>query len=73
MTFTAPALTRPTEITGPAAARLSVSSSGPDADLFLVLRVFSPDGTERDFHGAIDPHAPLAQGWLRPVPPQARP
>ena len=65
MTFSAPPLTQPTEITGPVAARLWVSSSGPDADLFLVLRVFSPDGTERDFRGAIDPHAPLAQGWLR--------
>ncbi|HEY7013202.1 MAG TPA: CocE/NonD family hydrolase [Streptosporangiaceae bacterium] len=64
-TFSAPPLKQPTEITGPVAARLWVSSSGPDADLFLVLRVFSPDGMERDFRGAIDPHAPLAQGWLR--------
>ncbi len=65
VTFTAPPLTQQTEITGPVAARLFVSSSGPDADLFLILRVFSRGGTERDFRGAVDPHAPLAQGWLR--------
>jgi hypothetical protein len=54
-----------TEITGPVAARLFVSSSTEDADLFLVLRVFSPDLKEVSFQGAIDPHAPVGQGWLR--------
>ncbi|HXY89321.1 MAG TPA: CocE/NonD family hydrolase C-terminal non-catalytic domain-containing protein, partial [Xanthobacteraceae bacterium] len=32
---------------------------------FLVLRVFSPDMKEIVFQGAIDPHTPVAQGWLR--------
>ena len=54
-----------TEITGPLAARLSVSSTTDDADLFLVLRVFTADLREVTFAGAIDPHTPVAQGWLR--------
>lgn len=53
------------EITGPSAAKLFVSSSTVDADIFLVLRVFAPDGQEVVFQGAIDPHTPIAQGWLR--------
>ena len=65
ITFTAPPLTADTEITGPVAARLYVSSSSTDADLFLVLRVFAPGGEEITFPGAIDPHTPVAQGWLR--------
>jgi len=56
---------RETEITGPIAARLNVSSSTEDADLFLVFRVFTPDLREITFQGAIDPHTPIAQGWLR--------
>ena len=54
-----------TEITGPLAARLWVSSSTDDADLFLILRLFDQAGDEVVFQGAIDPHTPLAQGWLR--------
>ena len=65
VTFTAPPLPADTEITGPVAARLYVSSSSTDADLFLVLRVFAPGGEEVTFPGAIDPHTPVAQGWLR--------
>jgi uncharacterized protein len=65
VTFTGPPLPGPTEITGPVAARLFVSSSGTDADLFLIVRVFAPDGSECVLRGAIDPHSPVAQGWLR--------
>ena len=65
VTFSAEPLARETEITGPVAARLFVSSTAGDADLFLVLRVFAPSGAECVFRGAIDPHTPLAQGWLR--------
>ena len=54
-----------TELTGPIAAKLSVSSSTEDADIFLVLRVFDPAGDEVTFQGALDPHTPVAQGWLR--------
>ncbi|HEY3683087.1 MAG TPA: CocE/NonD family hydrolase [Streptosporangiaceae bacterium] len=65
VTFTGAPLPEPTEITGPLAARLYVSSSTDDADLFLVVRVFAPDGEEVVFPGAVDPHTPVAQGWLR--------
>ena len=63
--FTLPAAAEPTELTGPLAARIFVSSSTDDADLFLVLRVFAPDGEEVTFQGALDPNTPVAQGWLR--------
>jgi len=65
VTFLLPPLREETEITGPSAARIFVSSSTKDADLFLVLRVFSPDMKEGVFQGALDPHTPIAQGWLR--------
>ena len=65
LTFLSPPLERETEITGPLAAKLSVSSTTNDADLFLVFRVFTPDLREITFMGAIDPHTPIAQGWLR--------
>lgn len=54
-----------TEITGPLAAKLHVSSSTPDADLFLIFKVFDPDGAEVTYQGALDPHTPIAHGWLR--------
>ncbi len=65
VTFSTPPLERETEITGPIAARLFVSSSTVDADLFLVVRVFDPQGREVVFQGALDPNTPIAQGWLR--------
>lgn len=65
VTFLTPPLDRETEVTGPLAARLFVSSSTTDADLFLVFRVFTADLREVVFMGAIDPHTPIAQGWLR--------
>jgi predicted acyl esterase len=65
LTFLTPPLEAETEITGPVAAKLFVSSSTNDADLFLVVRVFSADLKEVVFQGAIDPHTPIAQGWLR--------
>ena len=65
VTFVSAPLEAETEITGPLAAKLFVSSSTSDADLFLVFRVFTPDMREVVFQGAIDPHTPIAQGWLR--------
>ena len=64
-TFLTPPVTEDTEITGPSALKLFVSSSTSDADLFAVLRVFGPDLKEVVFQGAIDPHTPVGQGWLR--------
>ncbi|OAI50754.1 peptidase S15 [Betaproteobacteria bacterium SCGC AG-212-J23] len=65
VTFISEPLEKETEITGPIACKLKVSSSTEDADLFLILRVFTPDLREVTFMGAIDPHTPIAQGWLR--------
>jgi predicted acyl esterase len=65
VTFLTPPLEQELEITGPSAAKLFVSSSTSDADLFLVLQVFDPDGKEVVFQGALDPHTPIGQGWLR--------
>lgn len=65
LTFMTSAFQKPLEITGPIAAKLFVSSSTSDADLFLILRVFAPDGKEVTFQGAQDPRTPVAQGWLR--------
>jgi uncharacterized protein len=53
------------EITGPLCAELWVSSSTSDADLFLTLRLFHPDGHELFAQGIIDPMIPWANGWLR--------
>jgi uncharacterized protein len=65
LTFISRPLEAQTELTGPLTARLFVSSSTADADLFLIFRVFTPDLREVVFMGAIDPHTPIAQGWLR--------
>ena len=65
LTFISEPMAQQTEITGPVAARLTLSSSTSDADLFLVVRVFTPDLREVTFAGAIDPHTPIFQGWLR--------
>ena len=63
--FSTPPLTKPLEITGPLAAKLWLASATADADVFLVLRVFDPQGKEVTFIGANDPRTPIAFGWLR--------
>jgi predicted acyl esterase len=65
VTFLTPPLEKETEITGPIAAKLNVSSSTADADLFVAVRVLSQNLQEIVFQGALDPHTPIAQGWLR--------
>ena len=65
LTFLTPPLAKETEITGPSALKLFASSSTADADFFIVLRVLTGDLKEIVFQGAIDPHTPVAQGWLR--------
>jgi len=65
VTFRTPPLAAETEITGPVSARLFISSATTDADLFLVLQAYDPNGTEITFQGALEPRAPIAQGWLR--------
>lgn len=61
---TAP-LEEETEITGPSSLEVWLSSSTEDADLFVILGVTDPKGEEVTFQGALDPHSPIAQGWLR--------
>jgi predicted acyl esterase len=63
--FSTGPLEQPMEITGPSALKLFLSSSTTNADVFAVLRVFDPQGKEVVFQGALDPHTPIAQGWLR--------
>lgn len=65
VTFSMPPLEKETEITGPSALKLFVSSSTGDADLFIILRVFDAQDEEVLFQGALDPKTPIAQGWLR--------
>jgi predicted acyl esterase len=64
-TFLTPPMTEELEITGPVAAKLWLSSDTQDADVFLILRVFDPDGKEVTFIGSNDPRTPVAIGWLR--------
>jgi hypothetical protein len=65
VTFSSAPLDKATEITGPSALKLWVSSATADVDIFAVLRVFDHKGKEVVFQGALDPHTPIAQGWLR--------
>ncbi|HET9903927.1 MAG TPA: CocE/NonD family hydrolase [Xanthobacteraceae bacterium] len=65
LTFSSPPMTEETEITGPVAAKLWLSSDTTDADVFLALRVFDPEGKEVVFIGSNDPRTPVGLGWLR--------
>jgi uncharacterized protein len=65
VTFITPPLDKDVKVIGPSAAKLCVSSDTDDADLFLVLRLFTPDLTEVTYSGSNDPHTPMAHGWLR--------
>ncbi|MGY9004234.1 MAG: CocE/NonD family hydrolase, partial [Rhodospirillales bacterium] len=65
VTFISPPMDDETEITGPMASKLWISSASVDADMFLVFRVLTSDMKEVVFQGALDPHTPVAQGWLR--------
>jgi uncharacterized protein len=65
VTFRSRPLATQTEVTGPLAASLNVSTSTTDADVFVTFRAFLAEGSEVVFDGASDPAAPLAQGCLR--------
>jgi hypothetical protein len=79
VTFTSAPFESSTEVTGPLAARLWISSATADADLFLVLRVMDRQGKDVQFRDAFGkaedalrnvsggdlPAQPLATGWLR--------
>lgn len=63
--FSLPPVDHDREFTGPAAAKLRISSATVDADLFLSLRLYDPEGAEVTFIGSNDPKVPVALGWLR--------
>ncbi|HJR93036.1 MAG TPA: CocE/NonD family hydrolase [Acidimicrobiia bacterium] len=65
LVFTTVPFESETEITGPSRLDLTISSSTTDADVFVVIGVVDPAGEEVVFQGALDPHSPVAQGWLR--------
>ena len=65
LTFLSAPLEEELHVIGPSAARLFVSSSTQDADLFLILRLFTGDLKEITYSGSNDPHTPMAHGWLR--------
>jgi uncharacterized protein len=50
---------------GPLKLRLWISSTTRDADLFITVRSFDPQGNEATFLTAIEPKSPVSQGWLR--------
>jgi hypothetical protein len=65
LTFITEPLAEECHVIGPSAARLRISASTADADLFLVLRLFTPDLKEVTYAGSNDPHTPMSHGWLR--------
>ena len=65
LTFMTDVLQEDTEITGPVASKLFISSETEDADIFLILRIFTADMKEITFQGSNDPNTPVGMGWLR--------
>jgi predicted acyl esterase len=67
VTFSTAPFEQETEITGPINLHLWVSSSIDDADLFVILRKFGPDGKEVTFTGPSPTGSVVAAayGWLR--------
>jgi predicted acyl esterase len=63
--FRTSTLSHEIEVTGPLSARLWVEASAQDADLFLTLRLYDPEGKEVTFEGASEAAVPVTQGWLR--------
>jgi predicted acyl esterase len=53
------------EIVGPVKAKLFVSSSTRDMDIFATVCGFDPQGEEMTFIAAPEPKSPVTQGWLR--------
>lgn len=62
--FTTPPFEAETEFTGPVVARLFVSSTTTDLDIFATIRLIDPNGDEVVFVGAHEP-TPVTRGWLR--------
>ena len=65
VTFSTSPWAQDLEIVGPVKAKLFVSSSTPDMDIFATVCAFDPDGNEMTFIAAPEPKSPVTQGWLR--------
>jgi uncharacterized protein len=65
VSFKSAPLDRAMDIAGPVKARLHVSSTVPDMDIFATLRAFDPDGREMTFYASDEPAFPVSMGWLR--------
>ena len=66
VTFLTPPLETETEITGPIAAKLHILVRGQRRRPLPRGAGVRPNGKEVIFQGALDPHTPIAQGWLGP-------
>jgi predicted acyl esterase len=65
VTFSTAPFAQDIEIVGPVKAKLFLSSTTRDIDLFATIRAFDPHGEEMTFIGAPEPKCPVTQGWLR--------
>ena len=65
VTFMTEPLKKEVEMIGPMSAKLFISSTTTDADIFVTGRIIDPDGKDVTFIGASDPHTMPATGWLR--------
>jgi uncharacterized protein len=65
VTFSTAPLPADAEIAGPVKAKLFLSATTPDTDIFATVCAFDPDGKEMTFIAAPEPKAPVTQGWLR--------
>jgi len=60
-----PPLEADTEVTGPIAAQLYVSSTSEDMDIFITIRNIDADGKDVWETGQQGGQVPVAKGWLR--------
>ena len=65
VSFELPPQDREIELAGPMKAKLFVASSTDDMDIFATVRAFAPNDDEVTFFSAVEPKAPVSQGWLR--------
>jgi uncharacterized protein len=65
LAFRSAPLAKSLSFAGPMKLRLWMSSTTPDADLFITLRAYDPQGKEVVFYTSTEPRSPVSQGWLR--------
>ncbi len=65
LTFMTEPLKEDMVIAGPLSAKLFVKSTTEEADIFITVRVFDPEGKDVTFIAATDMHGVVGTGWLR--------